>query len=95
MTEAWANGHVIESLPAQRELDMAEGILMGLRRCGPAAAYREPSGAAKRHRLGVNDIAALMRNYTQTALKRNQGNGNDLVAALYHLDNALKALQRS
>jgi AmiR/NasT family two-component response regulator len=68
MMQAWANGHLIESLQAQRELDMAQGILMGLRRRGRAAAYRELLGAAKRHRLGVNDIAAaLVRNYRNGA----------------------------
>jgi ANTAR domain len=60
MMEAWADGHVIASLQAQRELDMAKGILMGLRRCSPAVALRELLGAAKRHRLGVNGIATAL-----------------------------------
>ena len=64
MMQAWPHGHVIESLQAQRELDMAEGILMGLRRRDPTAAYRELLGAPNRHRLGRNCIAAdLVRNY--------------------------------
>ena len=49
MMEEWATGHVIESLRARRELDMANGILVALRRCGPDAALRELLGAAKRH----------------------------------------------
>jgi hypothetical protein len=60
MTEAWASGHVIASLQAQRELDLAKGILMGLRRCSPAAALCELSDAAKRHRLGINGIASAL-----------------------------------
>ena len=68
MMQAWPHGHVIESLQAQRELDIAEGILMGLGPCGSAAAYREWLVAAKRHRLGVNGIAtALVRNYINGA----------------------------
>jgi hypothetical protein len=60
MMQAWANGHVVESLQAQRELDMAKGILMGLRCCGPSAAYHELVDAAKRHSLGVNGIATAL-----------------------------------
>jgi hypothetical protein len=41
MMEAWASGHVIESLQARRELDMAEGNLVGFRRCGPLQKSRE------------------------------------------------------
>jgi hypothetical protein len=53
MMEKWATGHVIGSLQSRRELDMANGILVALRRCGPDAAYRELLGAAKRHGVGV------------------------------------------
>ena len=60
MMEAWASGHVLASLQAQRELDLAKGILMGLRRCSPAAALRELLDAAKRHRLGINGIASAL-----------------------------------
>jgi ANTAR domain len=56
----WATGHVIGSLQARRELDMANGILVALRRCGPDAAYRELLGAAKRHRVGVMAMASAV-----------------------------------
>ena len=36
-----AAGDVIESLLVRPDLDMAEGILIGLRRCDPNAAYHE------------------------------------------------------
>jgi ANTAR domain len=60
MMEEWATGHVIRSLHARRELDMANGILVALRRCGPDAAYRELLGAAKRHGVGVMAIASAV-----------------------------------
>jgi hypothetical protein len=41
MMEAWANGHVIESLQAGRELDMAEGDLTGFGRWGPLQRSRK------------------------------------------------------
>jgi AmiR/NasT family two-component response regulator len=53
MMEQWATAHVIESLQSRRDLDMANGILVALRRCGPDAAHRELLGAAKRHGVGV------------------------------------------
>ena len=62
MMEAWASGHVLASLQAQRELDLAKGILMGLRRCSPAAALHELLDAAKRHRVGINGIASALVN---------------------------------
>jgi hypothetical protein len=60
MMEAWATGHVIGSLQARRELDMANGILVALRRCAPDAAYRELLGAAKRHGVGLMAIASAV-----------------------------------
>jgi hypothetical protein len=60
MMEEWATGHVIGSLQARRELDMANGILVALRRCGPDAAYRELLGAAKRHGVGVMAMASAV-----------------------------------
>jgi hypothetical protein len=95
MKEALANGHVIESLQAQRELDMAEGIRLELRR-GPAAAYRELSGAAKRDRLGVNGFAAaLVRNHTKRRTSVTRTTGTIRRQPCTHLDNAVTALQRS
>jgi hypothetical protein len=96
MKEALANGHVIESLQAQRELDMAEGILLGLRRCGPAAAYRELLGVAKRDRLGVNGFAAaLVRNHTKRRTSVTRTTGTIRRQPCTHLDSAVTALQRS
>jgi hypothetical protein len=60
MMEAWATGHVIGSLQARRELDMANGILVALRRCAPDAAYHELLGAAKRHGVGLMAIASAV-----------------------------------
>jgi hypothetical protein len=60
MMEEWATGHVIESLRARRELDMANGILVAVRRCGPEAAWRELLGAAKRHGVGVTPMACAV-----------------------------------
>jgi ANTAR domain len=60
MMEEWATGHVIGSLQSRRELDMANGILVALRRCGPDAAYRELLGAAKRHGVGVMAMASAI-----------------------------------
>jgi hypothetical protein len=60
MMEEWATGHVIGSLQARRELDMANGILMALRRCGPDAAYRELLGAATRHGVGLMAMASAV-----------------------------------
>jgi hypothetical protein len=60
MMEEWATGHVIESLQARRELDMANGILVALRRCGPDAAFRELLSAAKRHGVGVMPMACAV-----------------------------------
>jgi hypothetical protein len=60
MMEEWANGHVIGSLRDRRDLDMAQGILIGLRRCAPNAAYRELLGAAKRHGVGIMAMASAV-----------------------------------
>jgi hypothetical protein len=59
MTEEWAAG-VIESPRGRRDLDLAEGILIGLRRCGPNAAYRELLGAAKRQSVGLMAISSAL-----------------------------------
>jgi ANTAR domain len=60
MMEEWATGQVIGSLQARRELDMANGILVALRRCSPDAAFRELLGAAKRHGVGVMALASAV-----------------------------------
>jgi hypothetical protein len=59
MMEEWAAG-VIESLWGRRDLDLAEGILIGLRRCGPNAAYHELLGAAKRQSVGLMAISSAL-----------------------------------
>lgn len=58
--QEWAAGEVIESLLVRRDLDMAEGILIGLRRCDPNAAYQELLGAAKRHGVGLMAISSAL-----------------------------------
>jgi hypothetical protein len=58
--QQWAAGEVIESLLARRDLDMAEGILIGLRRCDPNAAYHELLDAAKRHGVGLMAISSAL-----------------------------------
>ena len=60
MMEEWATGHVLGSLRDRRDLDMAQGILIGLRRCGPDAAFRELLGAAKRHGVGIMAMASAV-----------------------------------
>jgi ANTAR domain len=60
MMEDWATGCVIGSLHGRRELDMANGVLVALRRCGPDAAFRELLGAAKRHGVGVMAMASAV-----------------------------------
>jgi hypothetical protein len=60
MMEDWATGYVIGSLHGRRELDMANGVLVALRRCGPDAAFRELLGAAKRHGVGVMAMASAV-----------------------------------
>jgi hypothetical protein len=60
MMEEWAGGRVIESLRGRRDLDLAEGILIGLRRCGPNAAYRELLDAAKRQSVGLMAISSAL-----------------------------------
>jgi DNA-binding NarL/FixJ family response regulator len=62
--EEWAAGYVIVSLQARRDLDIAEGILMGLRRCDPCTAYGELLGAARRHRVAVTAIASALVDLT-------------------------------
>ena len=64
MMEEWATGHVIRSLQARRDLDIAEGILIGLRRCDPRIAYEELLGAAKRHCVAVMAIASALVDLT-------------------------------
>jgi hypothetical protein len=58
--QEWAAGEVVESLPARRDVDMAEGILTGLRPCDPNAAYHELLGAAKRNRVGLMAISPAL-----------------------------------
>ena len=60
MMEEWATGHVLGSLRDRRDLDMAQGILIGLRRYGPNAAYRELLGAAKRHGVAIMAMASAV-----------------------------------
>ena len=62
--EEWAAGHVIESLQAQRDVDIAAGILMGLRRCDACTAHEELLGAARRHRVAVMAIASALVDLT-------------------------------
>jgi ATP/maltotriose-dependent transcriptional regulator MalT len=64
MMQEWAAGHVIGSLRARRDLDIAEGILMGLRRCDPRTAYEELLGAARRHSVAVMAIASALVDLT-------------------------------
>jgi hypothetical protein len=60
MMEAWANGHVIESLQAQRELDMAEGILIWHRRCGPLQRSRKAMNFVLTTTFGAALLLALL-----------------------------------
>jgi ANTAR domain len=60
MMEEWATSHVIGSFQARRELDMANGILVALRRYGPDAAYRELLDAARHHGVGLMAIASAV-----------------------------------
>jgi hypothetical protein len=60
MMGEWATGHVMGSLQARRELDMANGVLVALRRCSPDAAFRELLGAAQRHGVGVMAMASAV-----------------------------------
>ena len=60
MIEELATGHVLGSLRDRRDLDMAQGILIGLRRYGPNAAYRELLGAAKRHGVAIMAMASAV-----------------------------------
>jgi hypothetical protein len=60
MMEEWATGHVLGSLRDRRDLDMAQGILIGFRRYGPNAAYRELLGAARRHGVGIMAMASAV-----------------------------------
>ena len=60
MMEEWVTGHVLGSLRDRRDLDMAQGILIGLRRYGPNAAYRELLGAAKRHGVAIMAMASAV-----------------------------------
>ena len=58
--QEWAAGEVVESLPARRDLDMTEGIPIGLRRCDPNATYQELLGAAKRHGVALMTISSAV-----------------------------------
>jgi hypothetical protein len=59
MEEA-AGNRVIESVHGRRDLDIAEGILIGLRRCDPNAAYRELLDAADRQRVGLMALSSAL-----------------------------------
>ena len=58
--EESVGGRVIESLHGRRDLDIAEGILIGLRRCDPNAAYRELLSAAKRQSVGLMAVSSAL-----------------------------------
>jgi hypothetical protein len=60
MMEEAAGNRVIESLHGRRDLDIAEGILIGLRRCDPNAAYRELLDAADRQRVGLMALSSAL-----------------------------------
>ena len=47
-------------LQGRRALDMAEGILIGLRRCAPEAAFDELAEAARRHRIPIFRMASAL-----------------------------------
>jgi DNA-binding CsgD family transcriptional regulator len=64
MMEERAAGHVLVSLQARRDIDIAAGILMGLRRCDACTAHEELLGAARRHRLAVMPIASALVDLT-------------------------------
>jgi ATP/maltotriose-dependent transcriptional regulator MalT len=64
MMQEWATGYAIGSYRARRELDMANGILVTLRRCSPDAAVRELLDAAKRHGVAVMAIASALVDLT-------------------------------
>jgi hypothetical protein len=64
MMDEWATGHVVGSLRARRELDMANGILVAPRRCGPDAALRELLSAANRHGAAVMAMASAVVDLT-------------------------------
>jgi DNA-binding NarL/FixJ family response regulator len=64
MMQEWATGQVVGSLQARRDLDIANGILVTLRRCNPDAAFRELLDAAKRHGVAVMTIASALVDLT-------------------------------
>jgi hypothetical protein len=58
--EESVGGQVIGSLHGRRALDIAEGILIGLRRCDPNAAYHELLDAANRQSVGLMALSAAL-----------------------------------
>ena len=64
MMNEWATGHAIRSFRARRELDIANGILVTLRRYSPDAAFRELLDAAKRHGVAVMAMASALVDLT-------------------------------
>jgi hypothetical protein len=59
-TDESAASRVIESVHGRRDLDIAEGILIGLRRCDPNAAYHELLDAANRQSVGLMALSAAL-----------------------------------
>ena len=57
MMADWDPGQLSFDLPNSRIFDMAEGILIGLRRCPSEAAFRELLNAAERHQVPVFAMA--------------------------------------
>jgi hypothetical protein len=66
--EELVGDRVIESVHGRRDLDIAEGILIGLRRCDPNAAYHELLDAAKRQSAGLMALSSAL-----VELASNQG----------------------
>ncbi len=57
MMADWVPAQTSYEVHGRRILDRAEGILIGLRRCGSEAAFTELLGAAERHRVPVFTMA--------------------------------------
>jgi hypothetical protein len=57
MTADWVPSQTPFDAHGGRVLDTAQGILIGLRRCGSEAAFQELLVTAQRHRVPVFDMA--------------------------------------